>query len=464
MPEVLTIDGFDLRGQAFGVATRTGRYSMPTKRGENLVIPGASGSRFAPNKPFEEGIGALSVWCIGALYGDVLVAENLVLDPSFEMGTSGFTALNAATVARDTTRSRNGTYSLAVTNTATGDNSATASLTLEPNKQYTASIWFWNPTANSSGVKIGVVGVDGVEVQSAVSTARASWMKVSVTFWTGSTGSATARLYGSNGPNQMTSFDDFSVVAGTQAYNFNGDSPDTASTEFAWTGTPHASTSTRTALNQLTIPDSFAGQRQAFEDNMARAMRLFTRTHRLSEIRAGQPDGSIRRALVEWKEWSEPEVMAGGTRAEWAIAYGIPGVWWEDENATTQSATAGATLPKTLDLTAFAGMTGIIDDGVLTVDGPITNPRITEAETGAYVEHIGTVSAGQQWVVDVAAATSKKAGVSVMSTTRHAGGYKLLTITNEYNLTDTPRLTLSGTAGGAATNFSLTARRKWVNG
>lgn len=287
LPELLEIDGVDLRGQGFGAATRTGRYNLPSRRGENLVLAGASGSRFVKNKPFEEGLGALACWAIGA---------------------------------------------------------------------------------------------------------------------------------------------------------------------------------TTDAQGRLSIPSTFSGQRAAFEANMNKLLRLFTRAHKLSTIRAAQPDGSVRRALVEWTEWSEPEVMAGGTRAEFGMGFVIPGVWWEDESATTQDATANATLPKTLDLTFFTGMTGVIDDAVLTVTGPITNPRITEEDSGAYVEYTGTLTAGQTWQVNVASALSMVNSASVMASTKHAGSYKLLVIPNCYGITDTPRLTLSGSAGGAATNLSVTARRKWANG
>jgi hypothetical protein len=289
--DLLTIDGIDLRGQAFGVSTRTGRYSLPNKRGENLIIPGSSGEVWLPNKPFEAGVGVLMLWAVG-------------------------------------------------------------------------------------GTTVG---------------------------------------------------------------------------------------------GKLTVNPSFTQKRIDLENNIATLMRLFTRSHRLSTIRGGQPDGTIRRAQVEWTEWTDPEVMAGGTRAEWSIGYTIPKTWWEDENTLTQAATAGATLPKTLNLTSFANMTGTIEDASFTVPGPITNPRITDSETGSWVQYTGTVPNGSFWYLDVAAATSKVGTTvggasSVMANTTHAGGFKMLVIPNTYNLANTPQLVLSGSAGGTATNLSVTARRKWVNG
>jgi hypothetical protein len=291
---VLEIDGIDFRGHGFNAVTRSGRYRLPARRGENLVLPGASGSTFVPNKPYEVGVGTLSIFVLGA-------------------STSG---------------------------------------------------------------------------------------------------------------------------------------------------------------ENIVIPATHALRQAQFETNMATVMRLFTRSHRLSTIRAAAPDGSIRRALVEWKEWGEPEIQAGGTRAEFSITYEIPGVWWEDESATTQSAGASATSPKNFDLTSFANMTGVIEDAKLQVTGQITNPRITDPATGSYIQYTGTVAAGSTWWVDVAAATSKVgttaggegAAASVMANTVHVGGYKLFTIPNEYNGTNTPRLVLTGTSLSAANNLTVVARRKWATG
>lgn len=285
--EILEIDGVSLRSHGFGAATRSGRYSVPSRRGDNLILPGSSGSYFAANKPFEDGVGALSLWAVGLDTDD------------------------------------------------------------------------------------------------------------------------------------------------------NGD---------------------------VVRPESFNEMRQVFEKNMQKLMRFFTRGHRLSEIRSEQADGSIRRTFVEWREWSEPDVQAGGTRAEWAIAYSIPGVWWEDETSQSQKSPASDVLPKTLILTAFEDMTGVIEDGVTKVDGPITNPRITEPETGAWVQYTGTLTAAQSWVVDSGSFTSEVGGVSVMESTTHAGGYKLLTVPNCFETSNIPRLVLSGTTGGATTRLTFTGRRKWVHG
>lgn len=491
MPELLEIDGVNLRGQGFGAATRTGRYNLPSRRGENLVLAGSSGSRFLKNKPFEEGFGALACWAIGA---QSEVVTNLATNPGLEgadlslwftqwFGQNG----GAGTSGRVAGAGMGGSYGYRKTWTAapagtSEDTGAGVIVNVTPGKTYswafqvrssraqritTAHVW-----KDASGTGIGGTNIDA---SAAVVTPAGAFNRLGRAALVAPAGAATLSVFSYPIPGtghaawqvgDTLDMDEMLIVEGSlPPVYFDGSTTSTdPNIVYAWKGTPHASASTRTNYGVLQIPDSFSAQRAAFESNMNKLLRLFTRGHRLSTIRAAQPDGSIRRALVEWSEWSEPEVMAGGTRAEFAMGFKIPGVWWEDENLNTQGTASGATLPKTLDLTSFTGMTGIIEDALFQVVGPITNPRITDAETGAWVQYTGTVPTGQDWVVNCANFTSVVGGASVMSKTSHAGNYKLLVIPNCFGTDDTPRLTLSGSAAGASTYLLVQARRKWANG
>lgn len=203
--------------------------------------------------------------------------------------------------------------------------------------------------------------------------------------------------------------------------------------------------------------------RQQFQANWDSLSRLFTRRSRMSSVSKVMPDGTTRECSVEVIEKLEPEAAAGGTRAEFTVGLNIPSVYWQDTSNTVQSATVGATLPKTLNLTSFAGMTGTIEDAVITVTGAIANPRVTETETGAYVQLNDTLTASQTWVVDCGAFTSVKGGsTDVVISTVHVGHPRFLIITPWNGTTTTPQLVLSGTGGGANTQLSVSARRKWI--
>ena len=96
---VLEIDGIDFRGHGFNATTRSGRYNLPNKRGNNLVLPGASGSTFVPNKPFEPGVGVLDIFVLGVTTS----GENIVIPATQNLRQQQFEA-NMATVMRLFTR------------------------------------------------------------------------------------------------------------------------------------------------------------------------------------------------------------------------------------------------------------------------------------------------------------------------------------------------------------------------
>jgi hypothetical protein len=204
-------------------------------------------------------------------------------------------------------------------------------------------------------------------------------------------------------------------------------------------------------------------RRQLFESNIATLQRLFTRRSKLSYITVVQPDASLREAYVQVAEAIEPEIQGQRQHATFTVALQIPDVYWQDTSDTVQAGSAGSSLPKTLTLSSFAGMEGPIEDSVLTVTGPISNPRITDSETGIYVQYNGTVSNGSTWVVDCKNFTSRVNGGDVLAATTHVGHPRFLVISPWNGIQATPQVVLSGSAGGGTTNISVTARRKWFS-
>lgn len=205
-------------------------------------------------------------------------------------------------------------------------------------------------------------------------------------------------------------------------------------------------------------------KRRAYENNLASLFRLFSVRSRLCRITAVQPDATTREAWVEVQEAVQLNTMAGRTRGEFAVNLLIPDVYWRDTAVVTQATAASSTLPKTLDLTSFPGMTGTIEDSVVTVTGPITNPRITDVETGVYVQYNGAITSAQSWVVDAGAYTSKVGSTDVTLNTSHGGHVRYLIIPPYLAGQAVPRLALSGAGGGATTKLSVTAYRKFFAG
>ena len=60
------IDDVPLSTLAFNISNRSAGWKVPSKRGENLTIPGRNGAQWLPNKAFDQGALTLNMWVNGA--------------------------------------------------------------------------------------------------------------------------------------------------------------------------------------------------------------------------------------------------------------------------------------------------------------------------------------------------------------------------------------------------------------
>lgn len=197
-----------------------------------------------------------------------------------------------------------------------------------------------------------------------------------------------------------------------------------------------------------------------FFKNMDALVNLFTKDTGLLTLDQLHPDGSTRRATAQVMSAFDFSVLGGPNErhARFAVELRIPKAFWEDTAATVNATAAGASLPKNLILATLAGATAPMKDLVLTVTGPITNPRITENATGIWVQYSGVLANGTSLVIDCGAWTAVIGVNSVLGSLTHGGHQRFLVA---YPTTGGPSLTLSGSAGGAATSLSVSGRRKF---
>lgn len=179
---------------------------------------------------------------------------NLATNPSFETNTTNWAAVASASIARSTTQQRHGAYSLAITMTAaTGDGAAygtATALSTTSGQAYTASIDVYAPAGMPLKLYFATTGA--VQVGGAKQfKGTGRWQRVSVTY--NETASTSRRVYLTKDASAMTGtvyLDGFQVENKTYATTYcDGDQlglvPNQLPTPYAWTGTPHASTSTR---------------------------------------------------------------------------------------------------------------------------------------------------------------------------------------------------------------------------
>jgi hypothetical protein len=148
-----------------------------------------------------------------------------------------------------------------------------------------------------------------------------------------------------------------------------------------------------------TIPggtDSAA--RLAFHANLRALVAMFVVDERV-RLRHTLSDGSVREIVGEVTDVIEPQVSGRGryTLGRLAIALRCASPFWSDLTDSSQVVTSGG--PVTL--TSFGGATAPMEDLQL-LFGPQSNPRLTQASTGIFVEVGRVIAAGQTITVDTA--------------------------------------------------------------
>lgn len=183
-------------------------------------------------------------------------ATNLVTNPSFELATTGYTAVGASSsIARTATNGyqRRGAYGLDITPTANAESGVYfATVTLTSGTTYTFSCDVKDVAAQT--FSINFVAADGSPSGTAVTWTGDGYWKRKAVSWACSS-SETYRLYLTRASvNSTTHFytDGWQCEAGAESTYFDGDMRGyiRGRTDFYWTGTPHASTSVRTAMTR----------------------------------------------------------------------------------------------------------------------------------------------------------------------------------------------------------------------
>lgn len=215
---------------------------------------------------------------------------------------------------------------------------------------------------------------------------------------------------------------------------FDGDTPEDANYRYSWTGTPGASPS------------------------------LAVRK-------------SIRRAMAKVTGSIQPDMNAVGSSGQFTVGLTIPAGVWEDaatQDWTSDQITSGVAQ----EVTTLRGATERIQDAVILVQGPATNPRLTDPATGAYVELQATLSASQFWRVNVGTwatrygaslglGSADTTGTDGQAVTRYGGTENQAAFLPLTPVRDTDqrrvKIALSATSGiTTATRVSVRARRKYA--
>lgn len=209
--------------------------------------------------------------------------------------------------------------------------------------------------------------------------------------------------------------------------------------------------------NTGAAPTSIDQGRQNFDANLDTLSRIFSRRRKLTNIVRAMSNGTSRLALCSVMSVIEPQLVPI-TSGMITVELTIPDGFWRDAADTTLATLAAAFSGR---VTALDTATAPMNDLEFDIVGPVTNPRITDNESGSWVQYTGTVSAGNTLkIVNSSMSISGVGFTPNIINMTHAGDSNWLTLyptaPNGVNIT----FGGSGTTG--ATQLQIIGHKKFM--
>lgn len=219
-----------------------------------------------------------------------------------------------------------------------------------------------------------------------------------------------------------------------------------------------------------------AGRRDTFRANLDELVHLFGTRHRLLEVTEQVSATASRRCLAKVVDSITPDTAENGSSGQFTVSLQVPAGVWED-TATSDWVSAPIVSGTPQEVTTLQGATERITDAILLVAGPITNPKITDPATGAYVQLTAALAAGEFWRVNVGTWSTRRGtvlglgsadttGTDAQAITTYGGTLNQSAFLPLVPARDTGarrvKVTVTGTATSGATSLSVRARRKYA--
>jgi hypothetical protein len=199
-------------------------------------------------------------------------------------------------------------------------------------------------------------------------------------------------------------------------------------------------------------------QRQNFDQNLDSLSYIFQRRRNLATLLRNRSDGTVRMGLVSIDSQIEPSLIPI-TDALITVELTFPDPFWRDSTDTTiQTVAAGFSGV----LTSFAAATAPMDDMQFVITGPVTNPRITDNESGSWVQYTGTVPAGDTLtIVNKTMSISGTGFTPALVNMLHAGDTNWLTLYPSV-ANGGVNVTFGGSSTSGATSLAFFGHKKYM--
>jgi len=205
------------------------------------------------------------------------------------------------------------------------------------------------------------------------------------------------------------------------------------------------------------MPATADAQRAYLDTNLDALNRIMNRPNRLLDIRRTLSGGGVRQAMCEVVRGITP-ITIGLASSKVLYELTLPYSFWQDIANISSALYAPAS---GFSLAEFVAATAPMNDLQFVITGPITNPRVTDQESGSWFQYTGTVAALQTLTVDAGLMTITGGGgmVPVMANMSHDGDARWICLNSSVlGLL----LNFTGSATTAATKLQVIGKRKYL--
>lgn len=190
-----------------------------------------------------------------------------------------------------------------------------------------------------------------------------------------------------------------------------------------------------------------------YDANLDKLVLLFGRRRKLLNVVRTLSSGAIRQADCEVVSVIAPN-LRGLAAGAITVELLVPSGFWADQNSSTLLTTVPAS---NVTVTGAATATAPMADLTFAITGPITNPQVTDVETGSYFNYAGTVPGGTTMTVKNSDMTVTNGNADLIT---HIGNVNWLTLYPNISAGTVVSFTGTGTTG--ATSLAITGKRKFL--
>lgn len=205
-------------------------------------------------------------------------------------------------------------------------------------------------------------------------------------------------------------------------------------------------------------PTSVDNARQNFDQSFDTLSRMFARRRNLAHVLRNRSDGTTRLALVAVDSVIVPTLVPV-TDALITVEMTMPDPFWRDP---TDGVLATLAANVNLTVTALNNATAPMQDLNFIITGPITNPFITDNESGSWCQYNGSVPSGDTLTINNSNMTISGTGFSPsLINMTHSGDTNWLTLYPSTALGGVS-MAFSGTGTTGATQLQIYGHMKYM--